>query len=232
MNIGIYQIRNLKNSKCYVGSAAVSFLKRWSAHRRKLDTNQHENSKLQNAWNKYGANSFIFEILESVVRPIDISNLQWKELILAREQYYLDTILFASAGDSRFDELGYNICRVAGNCLNKKHSNKTKHKMSLAHSGRAYTLGHVLTEEHKKKISNATSGENNPMFGRQHSYITKLKIRRENNSQAKLTIDNIRQIILDLSMGLTQSCIANKLGISQSTVSQIKNGQRWRYIDG
>lgn len=63
MKSGIYQIRNINNNKLYIGSA-VNLIKRKNGHFSALFKNKHENNKLQNAYNKYGKETFIFEILE------------------------------------------------------------------------------------------------------------------------------------------------------------------------
>lgn len=66
---GVYCIENLVNSKCYVGSAGGTkrgIRKRWSSHVFEFNANKHGNSHLQNAWNKYGAQNFLFYVLEQV----------------------------------------------------------------------------------------------------------------------------------------------------------------------
>jgi group I intron endonuclease len=59
----IYRILNKITEQCYVGSTID--LIRLARHRNWLETKTHFNQKLQNAWNKYGAESFIFETLDS-----------------------------------------------------------------------------------------------------------------------------------------------------------------------
>lgn len=61
--IGIYKITNLADNKIYVGQS-IDIEKRWKTHIRELNKGIHHNIKLQNAWNKYGENCFLFEILE------------------------------------------------------------------------------------------------------------------------------------------------------------------------
>ena len=62
---GIYNIRNIVNDKVYIGSA-VSFKLRWNCHQNDLLNNRHVNNKLQNSYNKYGKDSFVYEIIEYV----------------------------------------------------------------------------------------------------------------------------------------------------------------------
>lgn len=78
---GIYQIRNLVNGKVYIGSTTESFKRRWFHHESCLKNGTHKNKHLQSAYNKYGKENFVFEVMETL-----------EDAILEREQYYLDTI--------------------------------------------------------------------------------------------------------------------------------------------
>ena len=64
-NSGIYKIVNLITGKYYVGSTK-SFETRKTCHFSRLRNNNHTNKHLQNAYNKYGADNFKFEIVEYV----------------------------------------------------------------------------------------------------------------------------------------------------------------------
>jgi len=75
----IYKITNLLNNKVYIGSTK-SWDKRFKSHLSKLNGNYHINKHLQSAWNKYGEESFKFEIIREV-----------SENILRRaEQFYIN----------------------------------------------------------------------------------------------------------------------------------------------
>ena len=76
---GIYQIRNLVNNKIYVGSAS-DFYERKSQHFSLLKYGKH-NQKLQNSYNKYGKDNFVFEVIEFV---------EDKNKLLEYEQYWID----------------------------------------------------------------------------------------------------------------------------------------------
>lgn len=79
MLCGIYLINCLESKKVYVGQS-VHIEARLSHHIWELENNIHPNKHLQNAWNKYGQNSFIF----SVIEECDESKLT------EREQYWID----------------------------------------------------------------------------------------------------------------------------------------------
>ena len=61
---GIYCIENTKNHKKYIGQS-IDIYQRWYAHKSKLNMNKHHSHHLQQAWNKYGDNCFIFYIIET-----------------------------------------------------------------------------------------------------------------------------------------------------------------------
>ena len=109
---GVYAIINI--NKCsnvcnmgtpYVGQAMakpearkhkMGVGNRLTSHLRNLRNNVHKNSKLQNAWNKYGDESFIFIIIE---RVDDLEHLT------EREQYWID--------EWKSYECGYNLRPIA-----------------------------------------------------------------------------------------------------------------------
>jgi len=60
----IYSILNKLNGKIYVGQTSRPFKRRVTEHKSKLRGQNHRNPHLQNAWNKYGDDAFVFNILE------------------------------------------------------------------------------------------------------------------------------------------------------------------------
>ena len=129
---GIYQIRNLINDKIYIGSTE-NLLIRKKHHFYTLKKLIHRNNKLQNSYNKYGEQNFIFEIIEFV---------EDKNKLLEIEQYWINKLNIV--------EKGYNIQPIAG----KIHiTDEIRKKMS----GKIpWNKGKKLTEEHKRKVSIAT----------------------------------------------------------------------------
>lgn len=164
---GIYAIVNITNDKYYIGSA-INFSARWTQHKSKLNLNIQPNKYLQAAWNKYGADCFIFVVLEYVY---DRSKL------LEREQYWID---FTRCCDR---EIGYNLFAIAGSPLGYKWTPERKLKQSafmkdfrhteevkIKMRGRIKTteslmkfritrLGHEVTETTKLKISKGNKGK-------------------------------------------------------------------------
>lgn len=131
MMAGVYQIKNLRNSKTYVGSS-FRLTKRWSRHQSRLRNQTHENPKLQNAWNKYGADAFAFEIL----LYCDSKNC------LMYEQIALDHY-----------KPEYNVCLIAGNRSGMKHTDESRQKMSKAHRGKKFS------KDHRTNLSKSLRGK-------------------------------------------------------------------------
>lgn len=67
----IYRIRNLVNQKFYVGST-INMKERSRTHRNKLRTGKHHTPHLQAAWNKYGEECFVFEIIEEIASVAEL----------------------------------------------------------------------------------------------------------------------------------------------------------------
>ena len=132
---GVYIFRNIVNNKCYIGSTIMSFNIRMNHHLFKLNDNSHKNSHFQYAWNKYGSDNFEFDILEKCD----------SKYCLEREQYYLDTLLFANeyikGNCDKFLSLGYNINPLASGTPNMSKetiAKRTKTRMKYANEASRY----------------------------------------------------------------------------------------------
>jgi group I intron endonuclease len=129
---GIYMIQNIVNKKVYIGSSKNMAQRKWS-HFKKLRKNRHENSYLQNSFNKYGEDKFIFSILRECE----------KELLGEEEKKFINQY------DALNRERGYNICPDINN---KTVADETRKKLSI--------LARNRTKEHRKKLSIARTGWN------------------------------------------------------------------------
>jgi group I intron endonuclease len=74
MKSGIYAIKNVKSGKMYIGKSR-NIKRRLRGHKYELSYNKHPNPHLQNSWNKYTENAFIFGVIEYC----DIQALSEKE---------------------------------------------------------------------------------------------------------------------------------------------------------
>ena len=150
-NAGIYCIINTINNKKYVGRS-IDIKNRWKKHKSDLRRGYHNNPILQRAFEKYGENAFDFRVLV-YTEPDDA---------IVLEQYILDNY---------FDLFEYNIARDAiAPMRGREQTDEAKQKISK------FQTGHTLSEESRKKDSEAHSGENNPFFGKHHSEETREKM--------------------------------------------------------
>lgn len=235
MKSGIYSILNTLNDKIYIGSAN-DIDRRLSEHLRQLKNNKHPNKKIQNAWNKYSEENFVFNIIE-------YSDV---EVLLIREQYYLDTYLDANLDNDTFEKNGYNILRIAGSSRGHKMSIETKNKISLSLSGDKNPFyGKEHSDEVKSIMSSKKLGILNPhfgvgnMLGKKHKNETKIKMSISNSGSNNKNSKKVFQYTKDYNLikeWESTGQVAKVLNISQGNISSCCLGKQktaygyiWRY---
>lgn len=73
---GVYAIKNNANGMVYVGQSTF-IERRWMQHRSDLRAGRHESRLLQEAWNKFGEDSFVFIILEKLPERFLLVAEEW-----------------------------------------------------------------------------------------------------------------------------------------------------------
>jgi len=139
MMIGIYCITNTVNGKRYIGQS-WNITDRLYSHKNLLKNNKHHNKHLNNAWNKYGVDSFTFELIK------EISDSPLSQIFLdVYEHKYMEMY------KTRNIEYGYNK-REHGIC--GKMSDETKAKISASEKGRpSPTKGMKFSDATRAKMS-------------------------------------------------------------------------------
>ena len=155
MNSGVYAIRNVINGHRYVGSTGKLSI-RWGQHKYELNKNNHFNSYLQNAWNKYGEKSFVYEVVE---RCDD-------NALMEREEFWINCL------HSHKTEDGYNLCKTPrASRLGCKASPETVAKMKISLGGKNHPMwGKHLKLETRKKLSQLQLGVPKPNSGPKKKY--------------------------------------------------------------
>lgn len=147
----IYKIVNLVTSAFYVGSTN-SFSRRQITHKQRLKKKKHHCAHLQNAWNKYGAASFAFVVVEEV---------ETQESLFVAEQKWLDK------------HVGKEYCY--------NHSKDAFSPFRGLAREQHPSFGRAKTAEEKLKISVALkefykTPENHPRYGTTHTDEARQKI--------------------------------------------------------
>jgi len=235
MTTGIYEIVNLADGKAssYVGSSQ-DMGARWRTHQNALRANRHVNPHLQSAWNKYGEDAFAFSILEEV----------GDDMLLVMEQEYIDD--YFDRGSC------YNIAMRAGAPMKgRKHTEETKRRMSASRSGgRASMQGknHTeearrkmskakkgivpwnkglntgpLSEEHKRKLGEACTGERHPLWGKSHTAEARRKISEARAKPYPAFIHRETGEIILAGMNLKAMC--DRRGFDQRHMWKVMRGQ-------
>lgn len=159
MSIGVYQILNTTNGKRYIGSTTRTFAMRKGQHFYELRRNNHKNSKMQNAYNKYGENAFKFSIIEIIDNLNDI---------VFREDHYIKTL-----------KPEYNIRPNAESNFGLIFTDEHRENLSNAHLGQIpwnKDCTNVYSDEMKKRMSDSHKG-NTAHLGKHHSEATKEVLR-------------------------------------------------------
>jgi group I intron endonuclease len=242
MDSGIYQIRNTENNKKYIGQTK-DLEKRKKQHLYNLEHNKHSNIHLQNAFNIYGENSFIFEILKTCEPFL----LTFYEQNFVNENFdYLYNIrkecVKSSKGVIFSDNHKMKISKaIMGNknpFYGKTHTEDIRKKISLSRKGKSLSeetkrkiseanKGKSVSEETRRKLSEASNkktGNKNSFYGRKHSDETKKKI--SETKKRKLLSDEG-----ELKMSKTKKGKPNgNFGLrrSEETKKKMSNAQRLR----
>lgn len=178
---GIYCIKNTLNNKKYIGMSR-DIKRRWSEHRTELNSHTHVNQYLQSAWDKYGKSNFKFYVIE----------LCEEEKLSERECYYIQLYKSlshengynlttggenTSIGKSVIylkDGTIYNYVNEAAQEANvqsvtmiswcrKKHNYMYLDEYNtLSKTEKEYWKNFNWEEFDHQKLSQATSGDNNP----------------------------------------------------------------------
>lgn len=232
---GIYSITNKVNGKRYIG-LSTNIKRRIASHKYQLKYNRHENFKLQRAWNKYGEESFKFDVL---VECINSENLAQVEMDLIEKYDSFRNGYNCSKGGEGV--IGYEVPEEARKKMSMakqgtRLSQETRKKMSLSRKGK------ICSEETKRKIAAKAKGRGHSEEARKKMSLSKKGKKRLQESVNKTVIANkgknspltesdvidirIRRLngekIVDINKDYDLVC--------KSTISKICNNNSWKNI--
>lgn len=216
---GIYKIQNIINGNFYIGQS-VNLGRRRTNHFYELRHSKHGNEHLQRAFNKYGEENFIFEII-LYCEPDELTYYEQSLVDLLKPEY--------------------NICRE---CVDSPRgvvaSEETRLKMSLRTSGSMNpmygkimseesrllmsqaNLGKKLSDETRKKMSESRKGDKSAWFGRHHT--------KEANEKNRIAHEG-KKYPKSVGESISKSNQGNKKGKNSSSsfcgVSWNKKSKKW-----
>lgn len=197
----IYSILNKSNGKIYIGQTIRTPNERKSEHFSRLRNQNHINPHLQNSWNKYGEDTFEFNVLENCPNEELGVNEDW----------------WVTYFDSTNRTNGYNL--QSGGYSNYTVSDETRIKQSEALKGCVRSeefcrkisdarKGMKFSEKHKENISKAISlSLNNTGYYRVHidkdsryaqgfRYVYKWVVDGKNKKITSTSLDNLKEKVL------------------------------------
>jgi group I intron endonuclease len=206
MDIGIYEIINVVTGDSYIGQSAVLNYRRFQ-HFNDLRNGKHHEIYLQRAYNKYGKDSFLFNVL------------------LYCEMFELDR--YEQALVDRLNP-AYNlrkICVVSNRGVH--HTEEAKQKMSLAAIGHTRWLGKKHSEETKMKMRKPKSDG-----ARQNMSISQKGKKISAEARQKMSIarkgrhikNDAFEINRMLREGFSIEEIMKELHVGKKFIINVKNG--------
>lgn len=196
MESGIYLIQ--VGDRKYVGQS-INIKTRFTSHKWYLNNNNHKNSIMQNLWNKY-KDKFEFLVLEECDESI----------LNLRESFWIDKL-------NTFNDKNPKGMNINGGGDSRRHSEKSKKKMSLSQMGKPVSL------EARRKISDAKKGKPSTRKGK-----TQLQTRAENNPNSKLSWNDVNEIRKLHSKGIYKSeQLGEMFGCGKSHIWRIVTNQTW-----
>lgn len=182
----IYRITNMLTDDYYIGSAESFERRRWQ-HQYALKRNEHKNPRMQAAWNKYGPDAFVFEVIEVVPEgreAFDIENTYLMKCVGQHDCYNVNTdAIGMRTGILHTDNTKAKIKSKVQQALAEGRGGKfipteeTRQKMSQSLKGNQNALGCKRTTAEREAIRQRTLGNQN-FLGKTHTEESKQKLRR------------------------------------------------------
>jgi group I intron endonuclease len=204
---GVYAIINKINGNIYVGSS-INIHRRKLRHFRYLKNGGHENTHLQNAYNKYGEDAFEFIILEKT----DTDSR------LTVEQKYLD--MYKANANC------YNICHIAGSPVAIGRVKTDSHRKKISDSIRKF---YDNNPQHKEYLGSLRRGK--PLS---EDVKQKMKdghergIAHHNSKLNDIAVMEIRQKYSPHTYSFGK--LAKEYGVDRKTIIRIIKRKTWAHI--
>lgn len=197
------------NNKIYIGQSRYNLSHRKSGH--KYSVQQGEKCRFYDAIRKHGWDSFQWEVIEECesLQELNEREVYWIKYFNSYlegynstkggdinpmddeevKQRHLDTV---QSKEFREKQSSKMKSVVKQNGFTEEHRNKISEKLK----GNKHFLGKTHSEEWRKAHSERISGENHPMYGKNHSQESIEKIRQASLDRAYMFNKSVHQYSL------------------------------------
>lgn len=218
-----YKISNTLNGKYYIGKSILPE-KRWNDHLSIARTGKLKDGTFQAlhaAIKKYKQENFLFIILNEH---------------MSEQEALLEEKLLIKLAKDNGDKI-YNLTDGGEGVSGYKHTSETRKILSEKAKGRIISdetklkqsktmTGRIRSEQHCNSISKVKTGIPNPGVGIKNA----IRFRGEKSNSAKLTEQQVIEIINLINQGLQLKIIAEQYKVAASSVSDIKTKRSWKHL--
>jgi group I intron endonuclease len=235
--ICIYSIINLKNNKRYIGYT-VDFKHRKLRHLKDLRRNIHGNEHLQKAYNKYGGDIFVFEVLEEC-KKAELVSKEHKWCITFNTHNFKFGYNIYPTGEGKRKKIPKKMRKKISESLknsNYRHPPELIQQIAEKHRGFKHTaksikkmsqsmMGHDVSEETRKKISESVKKTN---YKHTPEQLLKMSEASRGRQRSPETIEKFRIAMLGHKVSEeTRKKISDKLmGVPLDKERVLKKGKK------
>lgn len=220
----IYCIENIYTHKKYIGYTRNCFGDRFDNHLNQLRHNIHKSTEMQNDYNIYGEDSFVFSVIENIDK-----NTSNPEEFYDKEKYYISLYNTVENGYNTStggrggatgiplsDEHIQKIAEINRKRLTNSHlSEETRKKISQSNTGK------IMSEEAKEKIRQANTGK---------TRTKEQKMAQSKRVPNKRISDELAHYIKQLiAEDVKPKDISAQTGVSISIINDIKRGRSYKF---
>lgn len=198
---GIYAVMCLDDGCIYIGKTEQTFIRRFYEHSERLQRNVHDNKYLQNVFNKYGTDSFIFFCVQAIETE-DINETEKHIIQIAREHF--------------------------ATCSNMLDGGEVDYK-SLGKLNAERLRGSKLSEETKLKMSETKKGKPHDT-SKMKAALREIYLEKKYGCNTALRPIEVIAVKKLLAAGLKQKVISNLLQISIYNIAAIATERAWDFI--
>jgi hypothetical protein len=88
--MGVFRIRNIINDKAWIGSS-TNLKAVWNSEKFQLQLGSHPNKVLQRDWQEFGADNFVYEIVD-VIKQTDDDSIDYAREVKSLENLYVEDL--------------------------------------------------------------------------------------------------------------------------------------------